>query len=375
MRRSFTLMIAGGAVVALATPCATTPTDATEGTHEELKQTVHAQISSDACRGVGLPDKFCNHLKSAVQAVDTEEWDSNTAHAVPMTGEDHCGAARSVSRRLRSIGSEIRIQLENGASDPDAIAKNLGRVLHTIQDNCSHEGMSNPQHAWGTLGDECSLGPPGRGDPDQIPAASACATSETREVMASFVRAMRGAGVSADQLSDSSGWYWVNYPPVAGVCSWLEEYSTWDGEDSRWNNRTTVPAFRRTLTSALEGGSDPGSDPCGFGGAAALDRGRIAEEIADARDEDADAVLGVGGLGARAAGGAEDLLGREPFTGPAEELDDERLEGAAPFEGDLAPLDAELMGDRVDDQRRADGRRVHLRGADTGHALRGRDVD
>src|SRR5690554_3137134 len=67
-----------------------------------------------------------------------------------------------------------------------------------------------------------------------------------------------------------------------------------------------------------------------------LDRGGVAEEVAHAGDEDAHAVLGVGGLGARAAGGAEDLLGGQAFARAAKKLHDERLEGAAALEGDLA---------------------------------------
>ena len=86
-----------------------------------------------------------------------------------------------------------------------------------------------------------------------------------------------------------------------------------------------------------EGKLDPAREPVARAAvlariANALDRRRIPEEIAHARDEDADAVFGVRGLGARAAGRAKDLLGRQAVARAAEELDHQRLERAAPLE-------------------------------------------
>ena len=86
-------------------------------------------------------------------------------------------------------------------------------------------------------------------------------------------------------------------------------------------------------------------------------------------------MLGVGRLGAGAAGGAEDLFRAEPFARATEKLDDQRLERAAPLERDLPTFDAKLVRDGVDDEVGPLDRRGELRRAHTGDALRGRDVD
>jgi len=245
--------------------CTSVTTEDLVNGQQELKQPVHKQISVDSCSAAGLPRKFCDRVGSAVQAVDTEDWDNNIAHAIPADGEGHCAAARDVIERLRSLGGQVRAGLEAGSTDVDSIAKNLAFALHTIQDNCSHEGMANVQHAWGTLGAECSLGPAGRADPDAAPGAAWCARQETDAIFAAFVEAISATGFDQNSLAQSTGWYWVNYPPVAGVCSWLRSYSTWDGTDTRWNNAVTVPGFRRELAGALTGKGSDGGDLCAFG--------------------------------------------------------------------------------------------------------------
>src|ERR1700735_2518786 len=78
------------------------------------------------------------------------------------------------------------------------------------------------------------------------------------------------------------------------------------------------------------------------GVANAFDGGGIAQQIAHAGDEAPHSVLGVGALRPRAPGGAEDLVGAEPFLGAAEELYDQRLEGPAPLERDLAVVHAQV---------------------------------
>src|ERR1019366_2828131 len=71
------------------------------------------------------------------------------------------------------------------------------------------------------------------------------------------------------------------------------------------------------------------------GVADALDRRRVAEEIAHARDEHADAVFGIGALGPRAARGTQDLVGAQAFARAAKELQEKGLEGAETIERDL----------------------------------------
>jgi len=93
----------------------------------------------------------------------------------------------------------------------------------------------------------------------------------------------------------------------------------------------------------------------------AFDRCGIAEQIADARDENADAVLCICGLRTRTACSAEDLFCGEAFASATEKLYDERLEGTTTLERDLAVEDAKAVRDRVDDEGSASRRRGELR--------------
>ena len=64
--------------------------------------------------------------------------------------------------------------------------------------------------------------------------------------------------------------------------------------------------------------------------------------------------------GPGAAGGAQDLLGAEAFARAAEQLDDQRLERAPSLERHLAVVDAQVMRERVDDERRPLGGLRHV---------------
>ena len=63
------------------------------------------------------------------------------------------------------------------------LSSELGRALHSLQDNCGHHGMVDPPHAFLAVEDTCS----GTGEhPDSQDDALACAREETRGVSAGF---------------------------------------------------------------------------------------------------------------------------------------------------------------------------------------------
>src|SRR5262249_47822173 len=154
-----------------------------------LKAAAHAEITRTQCGRTGLPPTFCARLATEVQNVDATEWTKLEAHAQIDRGQTACEAAGAAATRLVTLGSAVRAALAGSAVDAsvfagDAIAQNLGRALHTIQDNCAHHGQPNPQHAWHTLRSRCAF--TGE-DPDSQQEALTCAWAETDQIMAAFV--------------------------------------------------------------------------------------------------------------------------------------------------------------------------------------------
>src|SRR5262249_9205434 len=166
-----------------------------------LKQSEHSKITMAACANAGLPDEFCERVADEVYDVDAFEWNDLSAHAQIDSGQTACDAANAARERLRVLGGDIRgllSQLDWSSTAPTHVAVALGRSLHTLQDNCAHHGMPNPQHAWWSLSDQCrstSL------SPDITPSAIACARVETDYAFATFRSAMAQAGVSSDAFS------------------------------------------------------------------------------------------------------------------------------------------------------------------------------
>src|SRR5690349_8520413 len=134
---------------------------ATPASAYALNQNVHEQISHDGCVAVGLPDEFCERVGTEAYNVDAYEWRDPSAHAqIPNTGNT-CAAVNASLGRLQALGSDIRTSLARLAGAPSQavathIAMQLGRALHTIQDDCAHHGMPNAQHAWASRVDTCS---------------------------------------------------------------------------------------------------------------------------------------------------------------------------------------------------------------------------
>ena len=129
-----------------------------------LDQSVHQEISQNACIAANLPKDFCERVATEAYNVDHYEWSRPEAHAqIADSGASGtaCTAANATLERERLLGIDIRaslVTLSRGQSKDLAthIATQLGRSLHTIQDDCAHHGMTNKQHAWASLTDSCT---------------------------------------------------------------------------------------------------------------------------------------------------------------------------------------------------------------------------
>jgi MYXO-CTERM domain-containing protein len=230
-----------------------------------LDQSVHQAISHDACVGAGLPQDFCERVGTEAYNVDSYEWSHPEAHAQIDDGAigNACGAANAVLERERQLGADIRNSLGQLAGSPSEdlrihIATQLGRSLHTIQDDCAHHGMPNAQHAWWSRLDACSGS---HTSPDAQPEAASCARTETDAVLAAFNNALSNAGLSATALDNvSEGW--THWPKRGDVCDFLHEAETWDGTDRRWNNAIVVPWLRDQLVHAIATDDSSLGDAC-----------------------------------------------------------------------------------------------------------------
>jgi len=228
-----------------------------------LDQSAHEQISQDACDAAGLPHDFCERVGTAAYNVDDYEGSHPEAHAQIGIGATTCGAVNATLERVRMLGSDIRTSLDQlaVASSEDLrihIATQLGRALHTIQDNCAHHGMPNPQHAWWSRLDSCTGS---KTSPDAQPDAVTCARAETDAVVAAFVGELASAGIASNALDDlSEGW--THWPARSDVCQFLRDAETWDGADHRWNSDIVGPWLRDQLTNAIASDDGTIGDAC-----------------------------------------------------------------------------------------------------------------
>ncbi|MBI3200515.1 MAG: hypothetical protein HYZ29_03160 [Myxococcales bacterium] len=225
-----------------------------------LGQGKHRGISYSACSKQKLPNAFCTAVGAAAYNVDHFEWDDLAAHAQPEAGEGKCSAAEKTVGRVATLAAEIRkLGLSATQYDP-ALAAALGRVLHTVQDNCAHSGMPNVQHAWASVSDSCT---DSESSPDVQPQAIACAEAETAVVMEAFAAQFTVPSPPSDpdgQTQQDPQYF----PPRGGVCDFLKSAGTWDGVDRRWNSPVVVAAVREQLAKGFGGDTSP-IDVCASG--------------------------------------------------------------------------------------------------------------
>jgi hypothetical protein len=251
------VVLAAVAGLLSAVGCTTQPADDSEESSvaSPLKTQDHYAITVQNCLQWGFSMGFCARVGSEAFNVDAQEWDNLTAHAMPYWTQSQCDAVAAVQGRLRSLGTDARAVLAKPVwtgSDADRLASDLGRALHTIQDNCAHEGMTNPQHAWYSINGYClSDGE----DPDTAPAALQCASGETRAIFYTLAYAVRTFGHQLEGLVPDSGLGTVD-PSRAQVCSFLAQWSDFDGYDRRWDNGVVANTFRDTMIHALTDGAN-----------------------------------------------------------------------------------------------------------------------
>jgi hypothetical protein len=229
-----------------------------------LDQSVHQSISHDTCVDAGLPQDFCERVGTEAYNVDSYEWQQPEAHAQMADGSTVvCEAAQAALDRERVLGADIRDSVVELAQSPSEdlrihIATQLGRALHTIQDDCAHHGMPNVEHAWWSRLDSCSGS---KTSPDAQPEAADCAATETAAVFAAFEQQLDQAGVSASAL-DGLPEGWTHWPKRSDICAFLREADHWDGTARGWDNEIVVPQLREQLTHALTADDGWAVDAC-----------------------------------------------------------------------------------------------------------------
>ena len=250
---------------------------AAAGPAHALKPADHASITYAACVATGLPRDFCTRTATEDYNTDAREWDDLAAHAQIDGDQTACAGADAAAARVYQLGGALRsalaaVHTAGGDANVAATASALGRALHTLQDNCAHHGMPNPQHAWFSLSDFCDgteLSPDIQDD------ALACARTETAAAMAIAAQLIRGAGSNVVGWLDarscppspSSGHNSTTPPsvcqsrflpgPIDG-CSFLGEAHAWDGIDRTWKNPVVITALRGGLQAGATGAAAPG---------------------------------------------------------------------------------------------------------------------
>ena len=238
------------------------------GSAHALKPGTHADIARDRCVALGLPSNFCQRAATENYNTDSREWEDLRAHAQIDDGETACVAADRTAARMWQLGDDLHrnlaaVRAGANTSNVGLAASALGRALHTIQDNCAHHGMPNPQHAWFSVSDFCldtELSPDIQSD------ASSCARAETDAVVRLVADAVRDAGVASGLNANAC-------PPVAGgprnneqpvcqkrflpgpidACRFLAGAKNWDGIDRTWANDVVTSALRQAFTAGLAG--------------------------------------------------------------------------------------------------------------------------
>ena len=250
------------------------------GTAHALKPGTHADIAKASCKAAGLSSDFCTRIATEDYDTDEREWDDLRAHAQIDDGETACVAADRTAERLRGLGYDLpaalaKARASGSLEDVGAVSELVGRALHTIQDNCAHHGMPNPQHAWFSLGDFCEGTST---SPDVQDDAAACARTESDAVMRDVARAVAQANAASILSAKScppapnNGPHNNSGPPAVcqgrylpgpiDACSFLGRAKDWDGTDRRWNNTVAVPALRTAFEAGL-GGATTADSVCG----------------------------------------------------------------------------------------------------------------
>ena len=204
----------------------------------------HLAITHETCVERNLPPGVCVRIANAAVGVDGDEWEDLAAHAQRQPWQPACEAADAAAQRVYDLAANGR-QSHNAGAIADA-AEALGRALHTVQDECAHQGMTNPQHADASLRAHCG---DDHEDIDEAPEALACARQRTKAVLSAFAQAVRNP--YWDAACDGIGLP-CTAPTVASLgdgCRFIHSHVDWDGVDTRWQ-----PVVGERLMAALMDG-------------------------------------------------------------------------------------------------------------------------
>lgn len=233
-----------------------------------LKPSTHASVALQSCRTAGLATDLCTRIATEDYNTDQREWDDLRAHAQIDDDQTACTAANQTSDRMWTLGQDLRTTIATFArsrttTDAGAVASAIGRALHTVQDDCAHHGMPNPQHAWFSLGDFCDGTAT---SPDVQSDAIACARVESDALFATVASAIRDAGVGSqlgmlscppapDQGSQPQTPVCARryLPGPFDGCDFLSRAADWDGIDRTWNDAVVAPALRTAFAAGLAG--------------------------------------------------------------------------------------------------------------------------
>lgn len=257
--------------------CAAAIVLAATGPAHALKPGTHADLTKTSCVAAGLPSNLCTRAATEDYDTDSREWDDLRAHAQIDDGETACTAADGAAHRMWQLGNDLRsalgqVAISSTETNVGQVGAALGRALHTVQDQCAHEGMPNPQHAWFSLGDFCDGTAT---SPDVQADAIGCARGETDALMALVARAVRTSGVASRLDAKScppapSSGRDHNSGPTAicqrrflpgpiDACSFLGRAKDWDGIDRTWKGSLVAPALRAAFGAGLSGANEPRS--------------------------------------------------------------------------------------------------------------------
>jgi len=234
-----------------------------------LKPNKHRQLAEASCEANHLPQPFCDRMGKQAYETDHLEWTDLSAHAQRELGQDRCEAAEAAATRVEMLGRAI-VDHANAARYEEA-AIDLGRAIHTLQDECAHHGMTNQEHAFYSLEQVCTSEDT---SPDVQPDALACAESRTRQAFALVAPALANTRWDAvdwicRDSEDRDTCTSASLPGPWTACSFRAEHKDWDGVDSRWNADRVGSALMSAFAAGLAGDLSPRS-VCG-GDASAID--------------------------------------------------------------------------------------------------------
>ncbi|MEO8703083.1 MAG: hypothetical protein ABI867_23765 [Kofleriaceae bacterium] len=239
----------------------------------------HRELAEKACAEVGLPAAFCSRVGKQVYETDYLEWDDLSAHAQRERGQDRCTAADAAATRVDRLARTLAA--EAAARELEQAAIDLGRALHTLQDECAHHGMTNEEHSYYSLTQTCT------GDkvsPDVQLDALACATTRTRDALVLAAAALRDTswtgveGICVD-FEGRDVCRPAVLPSPAMACHFLALHADWDGTDSSWNRDVVGGALVHAFAAGLAG--EPAARPVCNGDAGAIDPTAPRSPVAD----------------------------------------------------------------------------------------------